>query len=106
MSYKKLVVKVKDRVESLLRSDLKSRDSDERLISLFYWNQLRDLGYEVREMSALDLLKVQSKNKLSSTESIRRTRQMLQKAKPDLRGAKYNERLRNADITRKDMAHG
>ena len=54
-------------------------------------------------MSAHELLKLLAEHKLASSESIRRGRCKLQELKPVLRGAKYNERQKQAQKVKKEM---
>ena len=80
---------VKERVHFLLKEMPKLRDSDNDLIATFIFNEI---GEEVKEMTALDLLAKISNSKLTPFETIRRARIELQKEFDDLKGAEFGKR--------------
>lgn len=80
----------KETVEDLLKRSPYLRDHDAALVVSCI---IRKLGSKrVASMSALDLLIEMEEGRLPHFESIRRTRQMLQRDHPELRGKKYQER--------------
>jgi len=79
---------VREKVVYLLQND-GLKDSDERLIANF-WAQ--EVGSGSDKMTAEQFLRLYSKGVLTSAESIRRTRQIIQKQMPELRGKNYEER--------------
>jgi hypothetical protein len=80
---------VKERVHFLLKEMPKLRDSDNDLIATFIFNEI---GEEVKQMTALDLLAKISNSKLTPFETIRRARIELQKEFDDLKGAEFGKR--------------
>ena len=78
---------LQETVESTLENDVKSRDSDMRLIALI-WH--KELG--VLRDKCMPLLELMAYNKVTNFESISRCRRKLQELHPDLRGDKYNAR--------------
>lgn len=79
-------------VETLLIINARLRDDDNMLIAAAWGRELVMNGYDHENMSALDFLTLFADGKLSSPESIRRTRQKIQQCDESLRGAKYKER--------------
>lgn len=84
---------VKERVRFLLREMPKLRESDNDLIATFIFNEIGD---EVKEMTALDLLAKISNSRLTPFETIRRARIDLQKEFEELRGAEFGKRKKVA----------
>ena len=83
---------VKERVHFLLKEMPKLRDSDNDLIATFIFNEI---GEEVKEMTALDLLAKISNSKLTPFETIRRARIQLQKEFEELKGEEFGKRKKN-----------
>lgn len=84
--------KVADIIRFWIDRDKSLADNDARLISNVLYGQLKSLGYDLTDMSAIDLLRVMGTGKLYSPETIRRSRQKLQELHPEYRGKKYKER--------------
>ena len=85
-------MKLNDKVKAYLETIPSTRDNDQELISRIWASELRKEGFELREGSIADFLNLHAKGRLSSSESIRRSRQKLQQDNPSLRGARYQER--------------
>ena len=81
---------VKELVQELLTNKPHLRDSDERLIATVWYHEAG--MSQNNNLLALDLLNLYIDKKLSSPESIRRSRQKLQQVYPLLRGKAYNKR--------------
>lgn len=79
----------REKVQFLLNTIPQTRDSDSFLIAV-YWRQ--ELGDEVDIPTREFLKDYLSKEKMTSPESIRRLRQILQKEDPLLRGESYRKR--------------
>jgi hypothetical protein len=78
------------------------RDDDFKLIASVWAEQLG--GKErLKSMSAFDFVQLFSEGKLSSPESIRRSRQKLQEDTLELRGLKYNERKKQEQIIKNQI---
>lgn len=75
--------RAKSRVEFLLRNYPPLRDSDSRLIAVYWYNEIAG---DVGKMTGIQVLQKISEGKLSKAESIRRVRQKLQEQNPELRG--------------------
>lgn len=82
-------VKITDRVKYLLQVHPDLRDDDNRLIANV-WKY--DCDY--KNMTGTDFLKAVATGSLTTTESIRRTRQKLQEEYPHLRGKRWKHRQR------------
>lgn len=89
--------KLRQRIESILIEAPHCRDDDYRLMANVWQKELLDqigrVGYE--KLSGHELLVEFSKRKLTSPESIRRTRQKIQELTPPLRGNTYRERQKH-----------
>jgi len=93
-----------DQVENFLRKWSKLRDDDNKLIATIWKWQIEDVyKLDYFNMSAHELLQMVAEHKLASSESIRRGRCKLQELKPALRGLKYNERQKQAQVVKKEM---
>jgi hypothetical protein len=96
--------KTTEQVEYFLRKWAKLRDDDNKLIATIWKWQIEDVyKLDYKSMSAHQLLQMVAEHKLASSESIRRGRCKLQELKPALRGAKYNERQKQAQVVKKEM---
>lgn len=94
----------KNLVEELLKESPRSRDDDFYLI-LSFWNKY-ELSASEREICrpAFRLLVEKSKAGLiSSSETIRRSRQILQRDQPELQGLSYVARQNKAVRIRKEI---
>ena len=80
---------VRERVHLLLKEIPKLRDSDDDLIATYIF---KEVGDEIKEMTALDLLAKISNSKLTSFETIRRVRIEIQKNFEDLKGSEFGKR--------------
>lgn len=86
---------VKERVTELLTKDKETRDNDDRLIALIWFNEAQSLGLNMKYDNARDFLRLFAQGKLTNPESIRRSRQKIQELNPHLRGEKYHKRRKN-----------
>ena len=82
---------IADRVKKLLIDKPHLRDSDNKLIASVWYLELGKIN-KVENMGGMEVLKSLADGKLSSSESIRRSRQKLQEELPDLRGKTYKRR--------------
>lgn len=89
----KQIVKTKDRVLKMLKEKPEYRDNDEKLVSSFWWQQLKEKGFDRDKMSAFDFLKVYAEGTfLTSGDLIVRARCKLEENMPEIRGDSYNKR--------------
>ena len=96
--------KATKQIESYLIKYPPLRDDDNRLIcSIWKWEIENILKLNYSSLSADELLKMYASHKLTSSESIRRTRCKLQELKPKLRGLKYEERQKATQKVKKEM---
>lgn len=87
-----LNTQIKDIVRHKLIKDIRTRDNDNLLASLIWFDELKSKGLE--EVSAFGFLKMYSTGSFMNYESIRRCRQKIQELEPSLRGQNYEERKR------------
>jgi hypothetical protein len=85
---------VKEKVLLLLNEVPKLRDSDDDLIATYIY---REVGENIKEMTALDLLAKISNSKLTSFETIRRVRIEIQKNNQHLRGIEFGKRKKTKE---------
>jgi hypothetical protein len=93
---------IKDKVISLLTADAKYREDDNKLIARIWYQESLLLNCN----TSVDLLTALAKGKLSSAESIRRSRQKVQEEMPELRGRNYKERQEESGQVKKDLGYG
>jgi len=86
---------VRERVQLLLKEIPKLRDSDDDLIATYIF---KEVGEEIKEMSALDLLAKMSNSKLTPFATIIRARQEIQKEFDELKGAEFGKRKKTTEI--------
>jgi hypothetical protein len=79
----------REKVQLLLEEIPKLRDSDDDLIATYIF---KEIGENIKQMSALDLLAKMSNSKLTSFETIRRARIDLQKSFDTLKGVEFGKR--------------
>lgn len=82
---------IADRVKKLLIDKPHLRDSDNKLIASVWYLELNKTK-KVEDMTGMEVLKELAHGNLSSSESIRRSRQKLQEELPELRGKTYKHR--------------
>ncbi|QDP65224.1 MAG: hypothetical protein Unbinned2819contig1004_15 [Prokaryotic dsDNA virus sp.] len=91
----------KEKVETLLKKHPELKDNDNKLISVFWLNEI---GTEtIEHMTAFQLLQFVANSELTNPETIRRVRQKLQEQDPALRGQKYKKRKNNGNDTRNQI---
>ena len=83
--------KCKDIVFGLLENNPKLRDSDISLIQAV-WKEQSELGFYFEDKPIWYLFELMRDRKISSAESIRRSRAKLQELHVHLRGDMYNKR--------------
>lgn len=94
---------IKETIIELLRSNSMYRDNDNKLIARIWYNQLASLN--MSNINATQFLILLAENKLSSSESIRRSRQKCQEEMPELRGEKYKLRQAEADRFKQELGY-
>ena len=95
--------KAKNKVFDLLTSTPRLRDNDNKLIASVWLKETKELGLDVQYTTAFDLLKCIADGKLTSSESIRRTRCKIQETTPSLRGTKYEDRHKAAVVVKQEI---
>jgi len=82
----------KQKVRHWLKHYPDLRDDDNRLFSNIWAKELKQRGFNLFELNAVELLKMLASNELTSAPSIKRARAKLQEECPELRGNKYTIR--------------
>jgi len=96
-----VTLNIKDKVRKYLVEDARTRDNDALLSVLIWWKEVQAKGNN--DISAVDFLKMYSKNEFTSPESIRRCRQKIQEEEPSLRGTTYKERQAKEKVIRNQV---
>ncbi|MCA9750198.1 MAG: hypothetical protein KC414_13905 [Romboutsia sp.] len=94
---------VKDRTKYMLTNYPKLRNSDSKLVANFWYNQLKEQGINLTDISSTELLQMFSSNKLSSYESISRCRRKLQENFTELRGTNYSNKKEEEEYTKQHI---
>ena len=97
----KEIKKIKEKVKQLLIEVPHLRDSDRKLISTFWWNELPKS--ERNNMLAFDFLQKISQGQFTSSESIRRCRCKVQEENEWLRGKSYKKRKKYSNEFKKEI---
>jgi hypothetical protein len=93
------------RITKHLTNNPRTRDNDNLLITLIWSNELNRLGVDPKEDSFAEAMKHLLSGKLTSPESIRRTRQFIQQSIPGLRGNKYAARQASQEQVKQDLIY-
>ena len=97
----------KDKVIRILTSvnNSKCRDNDERLVAVFWWNEIHEkkLSLNPNGLTIVDFLQMYSEGKLTSADIITRARRKAQEENPDLRGSKWKERHDEEKLVRDEI---
>ena len=97
-------MKTKEIVLDLLQRSTSLRDNDNRLTANVWSVEIKALGYNLKEITATDLLQLIADDKLSAANNIKRIRCKLQQENEHLRGDKYEYKQRFVqDRGRKEM---
>jgi len=83
--------KIRDEVANLLDRLPKTRDSDDYLVAMYWYEECQAKSINLT-FSALKLLEGISKGRLTSFESITRCRRKIQEENVNLRGSNYSKR--------------
>jgi hypothetical protein len=86
---------VRERVHLLLKEIPKLRECDDDLIATYIF---KEVGEDIKEMTALDLLAKMSNSKLTPFATIIRARQEIQKEFDELKGAEFGKRKKATEI--------
>lgn len=92
---------IKEDVKHILSETEQTRDDD---YALYYFFLLKK-GYKPSEMTAHELLKLQSKEALPSIQTISRIRRLLQQENVALRGSKWDERHNQQEQVHEDLGY-
>ena len=85
-------MKAKDKVENLLVKYPHFRDSDNKLIAAYWFEELKGKGVNLDEMSGMEFLHFFASSKLTNSETIHRCRRKAQEENTELRGKSYQTR--------------
>ena len=95
---------VMERVKKWLEEKPDLRDSDEKLTSNIWYDDLKNKGYAYQVGSYLNFLRLYGTGKLTNAESIRRCRAKIQEHNPHLRGENYKRRQHELQLeTKKEL---
>ena len=82
-------MKTKDEVKQLLIDKPHLRDSDNKLIATYWFNELKEKQIDPNKINGLEFMQMFANNKLTNIKTIERMRRKLQEEDPELRGKLY-----------------
>ena len=82
-------MKTKKVIEELLRKTPHLKNSDNKLIATYWWKELKEMGMDADNITAMKLLTMYADSALTNVETIRRMRAKLQEEYPEVRGRAY-----------------
>tara|TARA_R100000781_G_C4064620_1_gene122286 strand:+ start:796 stop:1104 length:309 start_codon:yes stop_codon:yes gene_type:complete len=85
-------MKTKDEVKNLLIKAPHLRDSDQKLIATFWFNELKAKSIDPDEITCYEFMKMFAESKLTNIKTIERMRRKIQEESPEFRGQVYNSR--------------
>jgi hypothetical protein len=85
-------MKSKDKVKNLLIKYPHFRDSDNKLIAAYWFEELKGKGVNPDEISGMEFLHFFANSKLTNSETIHRCRRKAQEENTELRGKSYQTR--------------
>jgi hypothetical protein len=85
-------MKTKEEVRILLENKPHLRDSDNKLIATYWYNELKKMAIDTNNISAMKFLKMFADSALTNVKTIERMRRKLQEECPELRGKMYKAR--------------
>ena len=86
------IMNTKDIVKELLTIKPHLRDSDNKLISSYWWRELKRKDIDPSKINGLEFMKMFANSKLTNIKTIERMRRKLQEECPELRGKLYTVR--------------
>ena len=93
------LVSTKDKVKMLLRDYPHLRDSDNKLIANFWYQEIK----KNNQTSLIAFLDDFANSKYTSPESIRRCRQKIQEQHPELKGRNHRFKKKEGESLRKEI---
>ncbi|HIJ12067.1 TPA: hypothetical protein HA278_08480 [Candidatus Woesearchaeota archaeon] len=100
----KKIMNVLDIVTALLKKHSHLRDSDEKLMANVWFQFVsKDDAFEVKRMTAMQLLEELSRGNLPSYESISRCRRKVQEQNEGLRGELWDKRHQRAETIKQNI---
>ena len=88
-------MKTKDVVKQLLIDTPHLRDSDNKLIATYWFNELKEKNINPTKINGLEFMQMFANSKLTNIKTIERMRRKLQEECPELRGKLYVARKGN-----------
>lgn len=105
-----IVPKIKSTKDKVIRiitsvNNSKCRDNDERLVAVFWWNEIHEkkLSLNPNGLTIVDFLQMYSEGKLTSADIITRARRKAQEENPELRGKKWKQRHEEEKLVRDEI---
>lgn len=99
-------MKTKDEVKQLLIDKPHLRDSDNKLIATYWFNELKEKQIDPNKINGLEFMQMFANNKLTNIKTIERMRRKLQEECPELRGKLYKARKETIqDQWKKDLGY-
>jgi|TARA_R110002012_G_scaffold202724_1_gene371907 hypothetical protein len=81
------------RVRLILEGSENARNESGVCVCVFWSQEINELGYNINDITASTMLDLIMQKKLTSGETIRRTKRKIQEEIVDLRGSNYKHRI-------------
>ena len=85
-------MKAQDKIQQLLTDCPRLRDSDNKLIATYWFEEIQNKGMNINEMTAMEFLHLFADSKLTNSETIHRCRRKVQEKNKELRVKAYSVR--------------
>lgn len=99
----KKIKSTKDRVIELLKLSADYRDSDEKLVVRYWWDELERIGIRSLNLGVVSFLEHYAAGKITSADIITRARRKAQEQHPELRGATWLARHEEEEAVRREI---
>ncbi len=98
--------KTKEKIEHLLIQKPSLKDSDSRLTTHIWYNEMIAMGIDPHKTPATKLLRLYANQQLTQAPTIKRARAKLQEQNPMLRGNKYKARQEAQPKWKRQLGYG
>lgn len=101
----KTIKKTMTRIEAMLVEIPETRDDDKLMLSLYWMEELKDIGIDTLKVKAWDIFQCIHRGQLTNADYIARCRRRLQQQKPHLRGKMYNARYAHQETAQNELGY-
>ena len=91
------------KVKTLLETEEKYRDNDERLVVKYWWEEMKRINIDGNSITAKDFFIMYRDGKFTTADCITRARRKCNEEFPNTKGLSYNHRKRKAEETKQEI---